>query len=264
MRPLNCVMASFAVLLVAIIFRGLDYLNLWRENILGMLVVFLAVAGGSALNDYYDREKDTINHPERPIPSGEIAATSALKFGIALFALALLLSALINFEALLIAALAEAAMFLYESRLKRLGLWGNLTISALVGLIFIFGGAIYGDYCKVSIFALMAGAANLGREIVKDIEDMEGDINRVTLPKRIGKEKAGIVAAMAFLFAVLLSPVPYLYLSFSPYYLASVAISDAIFIYTSAIQFKDPTKGQRSAKIGMLLGLLSYLIGGLT
>ncbi len=259
-------MASIAIIMVAIIVKGHAICNYWLDIIFGMLVVFFAVAGGNALNDYYDREVDLINHPERPIPSGKIKPKNALIFGISMFILALIFSSLINFITLIIAIAAEIAMYVYESNLKNKGLSGNTTISILVGLIFIFGAAIFGveAILRITIFALMAFASNLGREIVKDIEDMEGDINRVTLPKKVGRREAGIIALIFFILAVAFSPLPYVCMGFSIYYLSTVLISDAIFIYAALIQFKNPRKGQQYAKVGMILGLIAYMIGGLT
>lgn len=264
MRPINCVMGSIAIVLVGIIIKGYALpAHLW-ELVLGMLVVFFAMGGGNALNDYYDRDIDLINHPDRPIPSGKITPKSALIFGLLLFALALLLSVLINIWTFVITILAEIAMVIYEAKLKNKGFVGNVTISILVGLIFVFGGAIFNDVQRISIFALMAFSANLGREIVKDIEDVEGDINRQTLPKKIGTRNAGFIATIFFLLAVILSPLPYLFLGFSLYYFIAVLLSDAIFIYVAIIHFKSPSKGQKGAKMAMIFGLLSYLIGGLT
>jgi len=266
MRPINCAMASIAIIMVAIILKGYALGNYWLEIIFGMLVVFFAVAGGNALNDYYDREVDLINHPDRPIPSGKIKAKNALIFGISMFVLALIFSALINWLTLIIAVVAEIAMYAYESDLKNKGLSGNVTISVLVGLIFIFGAAIFGidAILRITIFALMAFASNLGREIVKDIEDMEGDINRVTLPKKVGRREAGMIALVFFLLAVSFSPLPYICMGFSVYYLVTVLISDAIFIYAALIQFKSPQKGQKYAKVAMIVGLIAYMVGGLT
>ncbi len=264
MRPINCVMASVAIIMVAIILKGTGFVNYWREIGLGMLVLFFSVAGGNALNDYYDREVDLINHPERPIPSGRISPKNALYFGTFMFALALVFSTLINLWTLLIAILAEISMYLYESKLKNQGLSGNVTISILVGLIFIFGGAIFRDVVRITIFALMAFSSNLGREIVKDVEDMEGDINRYTLPKKVGRRTASFMALVFFVLAVLLSPLPYICLGMSLYYLITVLISDAIFIYAAIIQFRDPHKGQKNAKLAMIVGLIAYMLGGLT
>ena len=257
-------MGSIAVILVGVILKGYFLSNYLWDLILGMLVVFFAMAGGNALNDYYDREVDLINHPDRPIPSGKVSPKNALIFGLFLFLLAIVFSALINIWTFIITILAEIAMFSYEAKLKNKGFVGNVTISILVGLIFVFGGAIFNDILRISIFALMAFSSNLGREIVKDIEDIEGDINRQTLPKKIGEKNAGIIASTFFILAVGLSPLPYLCLGFSIYYMLSVLISDAIFIYVAIIHFKNPTRGQKGAKLAMVMGLISYLIGGLT
>ncbi len=263
-RPFNCVMGALAVVLVAIIVNGLNLIDYSQEVILGMAVVFLSMAGGNVLNDYYDRDVDLINHPNRPIPSGEISPKNAVVYGTVLFSIALFLALLINPCALAIAAYAQIIMLLYESSLKKEGFVGNVAISILVGMIFIFGGAIIGNIQKVIIFAFMAGLANLGREIVKDVEDICGDLDRKTLPKKIGKKRAGIVASIFFISAVALSPLPYLLLGFSIWYLLTVMISDAIFIYTSIIHFKNPSLGQKYAKLAMLAGLGAYLVGGLT
>ncbi len=263
-RPLNCVMGALAVVLVAIIVDGLNIIGYSKEVILGMAVVFLSMAGGNVLNDYYDRDVDLINHPNRPIPSGKISPKTAVLYGAILFGIALFLAFLINPCALAIAAYAQIIMLLYESSLKKEGFVGNVAISILVGMIFIFGGAIIGNIQKVILFAFMAGLANLGREIVKDIEDICGDLDRKTLPKKIGKKRAGIVASIFFISAMALSPLPYLLLGFSIWYLLTVMISDAIFIYTSFIHFKNPSLGQKYAKLAMLAGLGAYLVGGLT
>ncbi|PKM92058.1 MAG: digeranylgeranylglyceryl phosphate synthase, partial [Euryarchaeota archaeon HGW-Euryarchaeota-1] len=34
--------------------------------------IFLFSSAGNVLNDYFDREIDKINHPERPIPSNRV------------------------------------------------------------------------------------------------------------------------------------------------------------------------------------------------
>jgi geranylgeranylglycerol-phosphate geranylgeranyltransferase len=93
---------------------------------------------------------------------------------------------------------------------------------------------------RTYIIALLAFLAILGREIVKDIEDMEGDFDRQTLPKRIGARKAGGIASLSFLVAVALSPIPYFDGTFGIWYLAAVAFADAIFIYCSIVHFENP------------------------
>jgi geranylgeranylglycerol-phosphate geranylgeranyltransferase len=202
-------MASLAVFAGAFIASGMGITESWMNMSLAMLVVFLFTGGGNALNDYVDRDIDKNNHPERPIPSGEISARSALHIGILSLIIPVFIGFFINTESLIIILIAEALMLSYEFRYKKTGLLGNIEISIMVGMLFLFGGASVGNLWRTGIFSIMASLATLGREIVKDIEDMEGDTDRITLPKRIGRDKAGIVAAGAFMAAVSLSSIPY-------------------------------------------------------
>ncbi len=263
-RPLNCIMGSIAVLLVGLIAIGLNIVNYFLHLFFGMLVVFLITAAGNVINDYFDRESDLINHPYRPIPAGEIKPRTALIYSAVLFAMGIIIAYPINLCSFLISIFAVFLLLLYENSLKNEGFVGNVTISILVGMIFIFGGAIFGDMPLMLLLSLMAFFSNLGREVMKDVEDMAGDINRKTLPKKIGKKKSQIIAAVFIYVAISLSPLPYILFSFSIYYLIVVAIADAIFIYATLIQFKNEHLGQRWVKNGMLVGLISYLIGGLT
>jgi geranylgeranylglycerol-phosphate geranylgeranyltransferase len=110
---------------------------------------------------------------------------------------------------------------------------------------------------------IMAFLATLGREIVKDIQDMSSDFDRRTLPQRIGARSAGVVASVSFLTAVFLSFVPVMAGIFGLEYLAAVLFADAIFIYCSIVHFRNPRQGQRWAKYGMLVALIAFLLGGL-
>ncbi len=260
----NCVMSVVAVLLVGIISVGYGITSYLLQLTLGILTVFLITAGGNVINDYYDREVDKINHPERPIPSGKIKPQTAVIYSAFLFSGGILSSYFISTCALLVASYAVFMLLLYESSLKYEGLAGNIAVSILVGMLFVYGGVIFGNLSLMAIFATMAFFANLGREIIKDVEDMAGDINRRTLPKKIGRKKASLLA-MSFLYAsVLISPLPYLLFGFSIYYILAVLVSDGIFIYAAHIQFKDPHAGQKYVKYAMLAGLIAYLVGGLT
>jgi len=260
-RPINNIMAALAVLSSAFIASGMDIFTLWEPVFLASLVVFLFTGGGNALNDYVDREIDRKNHPERPLPSGKIRPETALYIGMVSLALPLVIGFFINLESLLIIFMAEALMVSYEFRYKKRGLPGNVEISLLVGMLFLFGGASAGNPGRTVIFSLMAALATFGREIVKDIEDMEGDTNRTTVPKKMGKEKAGFISAGAFMAAVSLSALPY-GSGFGLPYLAIVSAADLLFFYTSYLALTDAKKSQKMAKMAMLVGLIAFLTGG--
>ena len=259
----NCLMGIVGLLMSVLIATGTTIFNYWTDIVPAAFVVFFFVAAGNSLNDYMDREVDKVAHPERPIPSGRLAPNSARTIAVYCFAAALIASFFIRIEATLVVIVAMALMLAYELSTKKKGFSGNLTIGLLTGMLFVFGGAVVGMIDKTIIIALMAGLATLGREIVKDIEDMDADFDRNTLPKRIGKRNAGLAGSIAFVVAVALSPVPYLTSMFGQGYLLVVLVADAIFIYCSIVHFRNPTRGQRLAKYGMLVALVAFLLGGI-
>lgn len=262
MRPTNAIMASLGTLIGGVIAKDSISALLYTRLYLAMAIVFLILLGGNVLNDYFDFETDKINHPSRPIPSGEISRNSAKYLAIVFFTAGTVIS-VFTFNVLQI-VLAVVAVFLlvtYEWRTKNMGLLGNVIISLLVGLIFVYGGLSIKLSYVVIILSLMAFLANLAREIVKDVEDVSGDLNRTTLPKRIGKGLSLITAALLIIFAVSLTPIPYVFFHWKGFYLLTVAITDIVFILSVFFFFNDQTKGQNLIKVGMILGLVAFLVG---
>ncbi len=263
-RPLNCAMAGLAVLIGA---------KIATENFLTLPVLFAVIAtflicgAGNTINDYYDHEIDKINSPGRPIPSGEISLISAYYYALTLFSAGIILSVFINKLAILVAVFNSAMLFLYAGRLKNEGFVGNLTVSYLVASPFLFGGVAVESISVTLILVLCAGLANVGREIIKDIEDYEGDkAYAKTLPTKIGFKSSGEAASFFITLAVLASPLPYLLNLLSLGYLVTIAVADIIFLYVMAVFLKDITvksagKTQRLIKIGMGIALLAFFLG---
>ncbi|MFH1110055.1 MAG: UbiA family prenyltransferase [Planctomycetota bacterium] len=79
--------------------------------------VFL-YAGGAALNDVCDVERDTHERPERPIPSGRVPRSVALRIAVALLAIGFGFAALTSTRATIIAGALIAAIVLYDAVLK--------------------------------------------------------------------------------------------------------------------------------------------------
>ncbi len=268
-RPPNCGMSAVGVGIAAIVSVGWAGVEARLWAILpaaGAAALF--TAGGNALNDYFDRDTDRINHPERPIPRGEMSPEEALRFAALTFALSLALASLVNREAVGIVVLNFVVMVSYEKAFKARGAGGNVLIAYLVGSLFAFGGfAAYGGNLpalqRTLLLGLLAALTTAGREVTKDIEDMAGDVNRVTLPRRIGVPAAGAVAAAAFVAGVVLSVVPYYLGILGPVYLGIVLAADIIFIYSGAYSARNPGRAQRAAKYGMVVALVAFLAGGL-
>jgi geranylgeranylglycerol-phosphate geranylgeranyltransferase len=259
----NCIIGVVGLILGAFIAEGPQFVDHATELVLASVVVFTFIVGGNSLNDYTDREVDKKAHPDRPIPSGRISPRSALTISAIMFTISFIFSLPLDWMSILIVSSAIGVMILYETWSKQAGLAGNLSISWLTGALFLLGGSVVGSPEKTVIFASMAFLATLGREIVKDIEDVEADFDRRTLPKRIGKKWAGVLGSLAFLLAVALSFEPFISGYLSTGYLTIVVMADAIFIYCSIVHFQNPTKGQMWAKYGMLVALIAFLIGKL-
>jgi geranylgeranylglycerol-phosphate geranylgeranyltransferase len=260
-RPLNGVMASFSALLGMLVVLGPDGFDsdLLLPILLALPVPFLVTAGGNALNDYMDQDVDREAHPERPIPSGRLSPDKALGFSIACFVVAQPIAGAAAWLgpsgpfSLLIEVMAVACLFAYELAFKYRGLVGNLTISLLTALTLLYGAAVVAEpyhegMATVMVLCILAFFANAGREVTKDIEDMEGDRgSRSTLPLTSNSAIAATVAASFVAIAVLLSPVPYWPLATMEWpYLAMVLVADVAFLYSLSFLTKDPGRAQGS------------------
>lgn len=266
---MNCVMVSIAVFIGAGIGVGLSVFDdIYMLKVLtACFVAFLFTGAGNALNDYYDRDIDKINHPARPIPSGKVSPKSTLRFSALLFIVAIILTLFINLYALIIFVANLAIMISYEVFSKAKGVAGNATISWLTATTFLFGGSAVEALTAPLILSSLAFLATFGREIAKDIEDIKGDSGRMTLPMSMGIDGAVIIASLAIVSAVLLSPMPYLLGLFSEsnaiLYIIFVILADIIFIYSIGLLLKRKKKTSGTIKYAMLIALLAFLVGGL-
>lgn len=268
MRLHNCFFASIGVLIGAIIGAG---------EIPSVQVTYALVAaafisgGGNAINDYFDRELDSVNNPDRPIPSGRIDPSEALLTARVLFVVGIIFTIFTQeISCLIIAGINSALLSFYARDLKKRGLIGNITIGYLVGSTFLFGSLAVGEFETVGILALMAGLSNVGRELIKDVEDMKGDKKSKTksFPLQYGIRKTALVASIFTLAAFGLTPLPYLWNIFNHYYLFTVLGSIGIFgVGVILMGVKHDTEAASRAslfyKLGMGLGLLAFLIGAI-
>src|SRR3972149_3983997 len=239
-RPLNGVMSAVGVGIAAVATVGLAGVAARALSIgIAGLVGALFTAGGNALNDYFDRDTDRVNHPDRPIPRGDKSPGEAQRFAALLFALSLALASLVNLVAVGIVVLNFGVMVAYEKAFKARGASGNALIAYLVGSLFVFGGAAaYGGDLealnRTLVLGLLAALTTAGREVTKDIEDLAGDVDRGTVPPRMGVRGAGALAAGAFVAGVVLSIVPYVLGILGAVYLGIVLAADTIFILCGA------------------------------
>lgn len=264
LRPLNCLMAGAAVLMGVSIASE----KFTPDSFLAAFVAVIICGAGNVINDYFDFEIDKINSPKKPIPSGVISRERAYLYAVALFTAGVLCSALIGVYILLLAVFNSALLYIYSWKIKRAGGIGkNFTVSYLVASPFLFGGLVAGNAFVTVLLALLAALANTAREIVKDIEDYEGDRKFAkTLPYTIGFKKSAWLAAVFVLAAVALSPLPYLTHIMSARYLVMVMFADLTFLagilyFLRSVSIGRAGKTQNLLKLGMMFGLLAFFVG---
>ena len=267
LRPVNCVMMGFAVVIGELIALS-GGLPSFRA-LLGFPVAFLLTAATMALNDYHDRSIDSINSPQRPIPSGVVSPRLALVCAFFCSSVGILISALVNLPALLIALISLVLMVYYNTVGKRTGFFGNIIVSICVSLPFVFGGfAVQNMVLLLWLFASVAFLSNLGREVTKGISDMVGDsAHKIrTLAVLLGARSASLAASALFVGAVGLSLLPQVLGLVSMFYLPAVIISDLGFLTSVLSLLRDHSdKNAKVVKnrvlVWMALGLVAFLLG---
>jgi len=270
MRPVNCIMMSFAVLVGGILANSNFAKFSWLNILFGALTGFTLTAAAMAVNDYYDRDIDAINEPSRPIPSGSVKVKEALVFSAALTVVGLSFAYLVSILCLIGAALAWTVMLTYTTVGKRSGLPGNFLVSACVAAPFLYGSLVVVDSIELNVllFASMAFLSNTGREITKGIVDVKGDSTKSvkTLAARFGEKKAAVASAAFYVFAVCLSPLPMILNLTSVWYVPCVLATDAGLLSCSALLVKSPLR-ENARRIKnfilflFLLGLFAYIFG---
>jgi len=263
LRPLNCLMGSIAAVIGGFVSAPLLSSSLIYPLSLASIAVFLIIGGGNSINDYFDVEIDKINRPNRPVPTGAVTQLHILTYSAMLLSVGIVLSGAINFACLSIAMINSALLILYSWKFKRLALIGNVLIGYLTGSTFLFGGAALSAYFVPSILFLSAMFAITSREIIKDVEDIKGDLQfgASTLPIKYGVWPSLVLAACLMFVAVVISPIPFLISAFGWAYLSIVVVADIILMYSIALSWKSPTKASTYIKYGMFAVLMAYILG---
>jgi len=263
-RPGNMILTAIAVIAGSFIAAGPEIMDFQIEVAICCVCSMILVGGGNALNDYNDRETDKENHPERPIPSGSISADTASIYAQALLGLGLLilLFALENKMPFVIALIGILLLTAYENGLKAAGISGNITVGLMSGAVFLFAGMAVNDPGPTLWMFGLAVLATITREIIKDIQDLEGDRDRRTLPASIGIENSMRVAILFLLIAIGLS-----YTAMDQFedvafnaYLGGITLANGTMLFGiyNAKQ-EDYFGGQKNIKQGMGIAMLAFI-----
>jgi 4-hydroxybenzoate polyprenyltransferase len=233
-RPVNLLLLALVQILIKFVLFEAFNIEIAMRNtqFLWLLIATLAIAAaGNVVNDIYDVDIDKINKPDKVIVGKQISEKKAFTYFIILNCIGVI-SGFILANQLGKPGLAatfiiiSALLYIYSTQLKAMLLTGNIIISLLVAfsllivLIFdlypIADNGLTATQKQVSAivlhYAIFAFTINLMREIVKDLEDINGDKKGEirTLAIAIGRQRTTmLVFAMAVIF--IMSIVFYLY-----------------------------------------------------
>lgn len=259
LRPLNGLM-MMAVIAVAVILAGGNAHD-WPSAAIAALVGAMVGCGANAINDYYDLEIDKVNKPNRPLPRGALTPRAAFVLWAVLSLLGISLNVFLHWTALCIAALAALILYWYSARLKGTVLLGNLTVASMTALAFLYGGVVAGHPDRSVVPAVFAFLINLGREIVKDIEDREGDRHgkAMTFPLKYGVRKSVWLATAVLVMLIAATIGAFLWGTFKAAFLVLALIADTMVAAGILLLWKS--QSQRTLGVLSTLLKLSMVVG---
>lgn len=268
-------------------FGAIITLNGFGFSILILATVCIAAAG-YIINDIYDQETDAINKPKQRIVGKRISEKTAYNLFIGFNVVGVLLgfyvSNMVDRSGLFaIFVLTSGLLYLYATYLKQIPVVGNIVISILVALSVIIVGLfelipaitiknqdLQLFYFEVILaYAIFAFLINLIRELVKDMEDIDGDYKSgiKTLPIVLGRERSNhVIFFLTFLpiFALIYYITSNMYKNlFVVGYFLLFVIGPLILVLIRVFQAKSKANYRsisKLLKLIMLFGMLSMAL----
>jgi len=238
------------------------------------LAAGLVCGAGNALNDFVDIEADRLNHPGRPLPKGDLPLYMAILIAIIFNLASVVLALFVNGTVLIAVILSIIILFAYNLSLKKVPLWGNLSISILGAAAFIVGGFVRSFETVLMIPGPIIPAAfaflfHLGREFVKDVADYEGDrtAGHRTLPALLSPDVVLVLTSILYAVLIVLTLLPVYFEWYHPAYAFVVVILLDIPLIILLIYLWVAGSKRRFAlggsilKLLMVFGLLAFLFG---
>jgi len=290
-RPINLLLIVLVQVLIKYTlfesFHASFALTDFHFSLLVIATVCIA-AGGNIINDVYDADIDRINKPKKVIIGNAISEKAASTFYIIVTALGVgigfFLANSIGKPAFATLFIGIAALlYLYATYLKTMLLIGTFLVSILVAMSIIIVGLFdlvpvtdamnqtsQWEVFKISLeYALFAFILNFIRELVKDLQDINGDKNggKSTLPIAIGRSRATTVV-FALGAITTLSIIAYMYVFLYAYtsavlYFLFLVIAPLLFFCIKAFEAEKPKHYgllSRLLKLVMLTGMCSMLL----
>ena len=272
---------------------------LWWHLLLLIVAIVGIAAGGYVIDDYFDIKIDRINHPDELVVTREVTKEQAMHLFYGLTAVGIAsgvaLSIVLKSTSLFtVFVLIPGLLWFYSASYKRQFLLGNLIVSVLTALVPLTVGIAgdaavrltYGEdavavmlyanvYVYLLFFAAFAFLCTWIREVIKDIEDQEGDreLECHTWAVKYGTRSAQIFATVLIVVAMgalswvefsLLPPFSWGSLASRFYLFLMIGFVSELALLWSAQLPQDFKHAQQLMKLIMFIGtLFSFCISSL-
>jgi len=255
---LHNIIAAVMAVAVGFIVSGAEGIPL-----LLLVAVAITTAAGNVINDYYDCEIDRINKPSRPLPSGVLTKRQTFYLYVILLIFLVFISVFLELSIIIWLIAWAVLLHLYSLFFKKKYLIGNFIISFVTGTGFLLGSYRGGNFEAGVLPAIFTFFFILGREIVKDCEDIEGDyfFGLRTIAIVLGKRRAMKAAAAIFLLLIFTFPLPYFTGAYSRVYFFMIIFSIIpILLLSFMMAFKGKRPGLISIllKVGIFFGIIAF------
>ncbi|MDM9379224.1 geranylgeranylglycerol-phosphate geranylgeranyltransferase [Chlorogloeopsis sp. ULAP01] len=238
------------------------------KYLLTAIILVCTHSAACAINDYWDVEKDKIDHPQRPLPSGRLSLQQVWWAATILFVCALIAAIPLGIYCLILVAVSSILLWNYSHLLARNGIFANFIVAAIAGAIIFLGSLVVNRPLALLYPSAFAFCYTLAKEIIWDVHDAAGDRAQgiITVVNSWGKKKAfsiswGLIGMLlvSIPLAVLLLPMahPLIFGVFSSVMLLMMGMALARYQYQDSVNayegfvFWD--------RIGMLVGAVGLL-----
>lgn len=266
LRPLNLAIIAVTQLVMMLHAANFDFHNIRFPACFTVMVCVMLTAGaGYVINDIFDVETDSINKPHTRIVAKHISLRNARWFYVAVLSLAVVFGFWTGWTIGFLSVAVSLLLYYYSSDLKGTVIYGNLMVSFLAGATVFTAsqGSILKNDGYFVEYALFAFLITMAREVVKDIEDVEGDKHQdyETLPIKYGIKISKIVACLFMISVMIFVFVFYLIYQNNVHLIYSVVavILPLVYLIYQLLKAHERRQYRRVSnylKIVMLLGLV--------
>jgi len=235
-----------------------------------IFATILVIASGYIINSFYDSEKDLINRPQKTKLDRLVSQRTKLSIYFVLNFLSVIIASYNSFRAVLFFSFYIFGIWLYSHKLKRIAIVGNI-VATVLAIFPFFAIFIYFKNYDWVIF----GHANflilviLMREIIKDLENLSGDLalGYRTIPIVFGERKAKYTLQFLVFVTIAVTGVLIAYFSLGKmdYYFIFSIITLLVFsiLLMRAKAKKDYNILHNILKLLIFVGVLSIVLIGL-